>query len=238
MRILVADDHELVRQGIRSVLQERSGWKVMWEVSTGREAVRVATKERPDVNILDLAMPEMDGLEAAKLILQHQPDAQVLILTMYESEQLIRDALDCGVRGYILKSDTGKDLVAAVETLRQHRVFFSSTIASIVLDDYIKVRRGLRQRDSSSHGLTRRECEIVQLLAEGRTNKEISTSLAISVKTVETHRHRIMQKLRLNSIVDLVHYAIRHRLVSSSTPHAVPAPATSFSYTTSSMQNT
>lgn len=213
LRILVADDHDVVRQGVRALLHQQPGWNVAWEAATGREAVTVAKRERPDISILDLAMPEMNGLEATRQILHDQREAQVLILTMHESEQLVREVLDSGARGYVLKSDAGKDLVSAVDALRQQRVFFTSKIASIVLADYLKASRELRKGESASNGLSPREREIVQLLAEGKSNKDVADILNISVKTAETHRHRIMQKLELKSIVDLVHYAIRNHVV-------------------------
>ena len=213
LRILIADDHDVVRQGVRALLNQQPGWNVAWEATTGREAVAMAKRERPDVNILDLAMPELNGLEAARQILHDQPEAQVLILTMHESEQLVREVLDSGARGYVLKSDAGKDLISAVDALRLKHVFFTSKIASIVLTDYLKTSRELRKGESASHALSPREREIVQLLAEGRSNKHVADILNISVKTAETHRHRIMQKLELKSIVDLVHYAIRNHVV-------------------------
>jgi DNA-binding NarL/FixJ family response regulator len=185
---------------------------VTWEAATGREAVEVAKRERPDISILDLGMPEMNGLEATRQILHEQPKAQVLILTMHESEQLIREVLDSGARGYVLKTEAGKELVSAVHALRQHNVFFTSKVASIVLADYLKFRQERRTGDAASHVLSPREREIVQLLAEGKSNKEVASTLNISVKTAETHRHRIMQKLELNSVVDLVHYAIRNHI--------------------------
>jgi DNA-binding NarL/FixJ family response regulator len=214
LRILIADDHEVARQGVRAVLHQQPGCHVAWEAVNGREAVQIARQERPDLSILDLGMPEMNGLEAAQHILHDQPQAEVLILTMHESEQLVRDVLDSGARGYVLKSDAGRDLVAAVDALRQHRVFFTSKIASIVVGDYQKARRELHKGGASlSHGLSGREREIVRLLAEGKSNKEVAATLVISVKTVETHRHRIMQKLDLGSVVELVHYALRNHLV-------------------------
>lgn len=212
LRILVADDHDVVRQGVRALLHQQPGWSVTWEATTGREAVDVARRERPDVSILDLGMPELNGLEATRQILHEQPKAEVLILTMHESEQLIREVLDSGARGYVLKTEAGKDLVSAVNALRQHTVFFASKVASVVLTDYLKARRALQGRESASRTLSPREREIVQLLAEGKSNKEVAGILNISVKTAETHRHRIMQKLELKSIVDLVHYAIRNHI--------------------------
>jgi DNA-binding NarL/FixJ family response regulator len=215
VRILVADDHEVVRQGLRALLQTQPGWEVVWEAGTGREAVEIAKRVKPDVTVLDLSMPDMNGLEATRQILGHDSQSEVLILTMHESEQLIRDVLDAGARGYVLKSDAGRDLVAAVDALRQHKLFFTSKVASMVLAEYLKVKRESQNGSSSSSSLlSPREREIVQLLAEGKTNKEVSVTLNISVKTAETHRHHIMQKLELRSIADLVHYAIRNHIVA------------------------
>ena len=215
VRILVADDHEVVRQGLRALLQTQPGWEVAWEAGTGREAVEIAKRVEPDVNVLDLSMPDMNGLEATRQILARDSQSEVLILTMHESEQLIRDVLDAGARGYVLKSDAGRDLVAAVDALRQHKLFFTSKVASMVLAEYLKTKReGRNGLSSSSSLLSPREREIVQLLAEGKTNKEVAVTLNISVKTAETHRHHIMQKLELRSIADLVHYAIRNHIVA------------------------
>lgn len=211
-RILVADDHDVVRQGVRALLHRQPGWSVTWEATTGREAVDVARRERPDVSILDLGMPDLNGLEATRQILHEQPQAQVLILTMHESEQLIREVVNSGAKGYVLKTEAGKDLVSAVNALRQHTVFFTSKVASVVLADYLEARRALGKGESADSALSPREREIVQLLAESKSNKEVAGILGISVKTVETHRHRIMQKLELNSIVDLVRYAIRNHI--------------------------
>jgi len=215
VRILVADDHEVVRQGLRALLQTQPGWEVAWEAATGREAVEIAKRVKPDVNVLDLSMPDMNGLEATRQILGHDSQSEVLILTMHESERLIRDVLDAGARGYVLKSDAGRDLVAAVDALRQHKLFFTSKVASMVLAEYLKTtREGRNGSSSSSSLLSPREREIVQLLAEGKTNKDVSVTLNISIKTAETHRHHIMQKLELRSIADLVHYAIRNHIVA------------------------
>lgn len=189
LRILVADDHDIVRQGVRALLHQQSGWNVTWEAATGREAVEIAKRERPDVSILDLGMPEMNGLEATRQILRDQPMAQVLIFTMHDSEQLIRQVFDSGARGYVLKSETGKDLVPAVQALRQHRVFFASKVASVVLADYLKVRRELHNREPAGSTLTPREREITQLLAEGKSNKEVAGVLNIEFEAGHVRRH-------------------------------------------------
>jgi DNA-binding NarL/FixJ family response regulator len=214
VRILVADDHDVVRHGVRALLLTQPGWEVIGEAQTGREAVRLATAEAPDVVVIDVGMPDMNGLEAARQIRATAPQTEVLILTMHESEQLIRDVLEAGAKGYVLKSDAGRDLIAAIHALQEHHPFFTSKVAALVLADYLEARRngGGKERALSS-GLSPREREIVQLLAEGKSNKQIATMLNISVKTAETHRANIMKKLGLTSIVELVHYAIRNHIV-------------------------
>jgi DNA-binding NarL/FixJ family response regulator len=211
IRILLADDHDVVRRGLSALLLTRPDWQVAGEASNGREAVSLAIKLRPNVAILDLSMPELNGLEATRQIRKEVPETEVLIFSMYESEQHVRDLLAAGARGYVLKSDADTHLLAAIESVARHKPFFTSDVAERVLEGYLK----LSAADSSSAGiLTPREREIVQLLAEARSNKEVSTILGISVKTVETHRASIMRKLGISSIVDLVHYAIRNGLVS------------------------
>ena len=209
LRILLADDHDLVRRGIRSLLEAHAGWEVCAEASNGREAVKVAENSMPHVAVLDLEMPEMNGLEATRQIKKILPEVEVLIYSMHESEQLIRDAIGAGARAYVLKSDAGQRLVEAVEALSRHKPFFTAKASETLLDNFLK---SYQQADPLSL-LTDREREVLQLLAEGKVNKEVALALGISVKTVETHRAAIMRKLGINSIVDLVHYAIRNNLV-------------------------
>lgn len=212
VKILVADDHEVVRRGVRTVLEAHPGWKVVGEAATGREAVERAREMEPDVVVLDLSMPELNGLEATRQILKAVPKAQVLILTMHESVQVMREVLQAGARGYVLKSDAGRHLVGAVEALNQHKTFFTSKVSQLVLDGFLQ--NADSGDDFPARGrLTPREREIVQLLAEGKSNKEVGTSLGISTKTAETHRTNIMRKLDLHSISDLVRYAIRNKIV-------------------------
>jgi DNA-binding NarL/FixJ family response regulator len=215
-RILVADDHDIVRYGIRALVMSRPGWEVVGEASNGREAVEAAERLKPDLCVLDLMMPCMNGLEATRRILQHDPAAKVLIVTMHESELLIHEALKAGARGYVLKSDPVKDLQAAIEALLSGGVFLSSKVSALLLNEFLQSSRGNGKSASRSSLdlLSPREREIVQLLAEGKSNKDIAAILNISVKTMETHRHRIMQKLQLTSIVDLVRYAIRNQIVA------------------------
>jgi DNA-binding NarL/FixJ family response regulator len=210
IRILVADDHEVVRRGLRGLLEAQPGWQVVAEAGTGREAVELAKQLRPDIAVLDVSMPDLNGLEATRRIRKALPGTEVLVLTMHQTEQLMREALLAGARGYLLKTDAGDRLVAAVATLAGHMPYFSAQVSEVLLDAYV------RSTASSGEGgaaLTSREREIVQLLAEGRNNKEVAEALAISYKTVETHRAAIMRKLSLRSLADLVRYAIRERIV-------------------------
>lgn len=212
-RILIADDHEIVRRGLRALLESQVNWEVVGEAVTGREAVELARQFTPQVAVLDVSMPEMNGLEATRQILKALPQTEVLILTMHESEQVVREVLDSGARGYVLKSDAGRDLISAVEALRQRRPFFSSRVSEMLLQNY----RGRQERPLTGEAprsrLTAREREIVQLLAEGKTNKEVAASLNISIKTAETHRTNIMNKLDLHSVTELVRYAVRNNMV-------------------------
>ena len=212
MRILIADDHEVVRRGIRVLLEAHPGWEVCAEAMDGREAVDKARQSSPDVVILDLGMPGLNGLEAARQIRKLLPSSEVLILTMHESEQVIQEVLAAGARGYVLKSDAGRDLVTAVEALSHHKTFFTSSVAEMVLRKFLDGSPMAQPTEVSS--LTPREREVVQLLAEGKGNKEVASILGISVKTAETHRTNIMRKLECHSLSDLVRYAIRNNIIS------------------------
>jgi DNA-binding NarL/FixJ family response regulator len=209
IRILLADDHEIVRTGLRGMLEAHPGWQVCGEASNGREAVRLVRELNPQIAVLDLEMPELNGLEATRQIRKEFPNTEVLIFTMYEAEQLIRDVLAAGARGYVLKSDAGRHLVDAIEALAQKKPFFTAKASETLLGEFLESAPAL----SETTVLTGREREIVQLLAEGKVNKEIASALCISTKTVETHRAAIMRKLGINSIVELVRYAIRNNLV-------------------------
>src|SRR5688572_10051220 len=211
LRILIVDDHAVVRRGVRALLESCEGWEVCGEATTGRDAVEQCRQLRPDVVVMDLSLPELNGLDATRQILKDAPATEVLVLTMHHSEELARDVLRAGARGYILKSDADESLIAAVETLRQHKPFLTSTVTGFVLDDF--VRRGdSAQADLSPAGVTSRERELIQLVAEGRSNKEAASTLGISVKTIEAHRANIMRKLQLRTVSDLVRYAIRNKI--------------------------
>jgi DNA-binding NarL/FixJ family response regulator len=211
VRVLVADDHDMVRRGVRALLEAQPGWQVVAEARTGREAVDLAERLRPDVAILDLLMPELNGLEATRRIRTALPQTEVLVFTMHQTEQLIREVLLAGARGFLLKSDAAERLVAAVAALAGHRLYFSAPVSEALLDAFM--RGAAAGEEGVSGALTAREREIVQLLAEGRGNKEVADALTISVKTVETHRAAIMRKLDLGSLAALVRYAVRNRLV-------------------------
>jgi len=212
--ILIADDHAVVRRGLRALLETEPGWKVVGEAEDGREAVEKAAKLRPDVAILDISMPRLNGLDAASLIFKAAPQTRILILTMHAAEDLIQRTLKAGATGYILKSDAERDLITAVEALLHKKTFFTSAASEVILDNL----RGTNRRGNSQvHAgrLSSREREIVQLLAEGKSNKEIGALLNISTRTVENHRAKIMDKLKLRSFSDLIRYAVRNKIVEA-----------------------
>jgi DNA-binding NarL/FixJ family response regulator len=210
MRILIADDHDIIRKGVKAVLSSRPGWEVCAEASTGREAVARADEHRPDIVVMDISMPDLNGLEAARQIRKMLPKTEVMILSLHFSDQLVREIVDAGVHGYVLKSDADEDLLKAVEALANRRSFFTAGAAELILD-------GSRQKGSSTtllrNRLTTREREVVQLLAEGKSSKEVAVSLFISVKTAETHRANIMRKLEVHSVSELVRYAVKNHMI-------------------------
>ncbi len=208
-RIVIADDHELVRKGLAAVIAEAGAGTVVAEASNGRQAVEQVAAHKPDIAILDLTMPELNGLEATRQILAGEPQTRVLILTAHESEQLIREVLGAGAQGYVLKSDAGHTLVGAIEALLQGRTFFTSKVARMVLEGYLRSPTEAQILPT----LSAREREIVQLLAEGRSNKEVARKLEISVKTAETHRSNIMRKMQFDSLSELVRYAVRNKII-------------------------
>src|SRR5882762_4212854 len=212
--VLLADDHDVVRRGLRDMINAHQGWEVCGEASNGREAVKLTLNLKPDIAVLDLCMPELNGLEATRQIRRQLTRTEVLIFTMHETEQLIREVLAAGARGYVLKSDAGLHLNQAVEALSHHKPFFTAKVSQALLDAFLK-SDAKPDEGSVFRTLTSREREIVQMLAEGKSNKEIASKLSISVKTVETHRATVMRKLEINSIVELVHYAIRNQLVEA-----------------------
>ncbi|MBI5387352.1 MAG: response regulator transcription factor [Verrucomicrobia bacterium] len=214
LRLVLADDHEIVRRGLRATLEEQPGWTVIGEAGNGREAVELVKRLKPDLAILDLVMPELNGLEATRQIKKAVPGVEILILTMHESEQLVREVLAAGARGYVLKNDAGRVLLHAVEALSQHKPFFTSKVAEIVLNEYLRPTEPSLNGSESSR-LTSREREILQLIAEGKANKEIAEALGIAVRTTETHRANLMRKLDLHTASDLTRYAIRNKIVEA-----------------------
>ena len=214
LRILIADDHEVARHGIRALLESHPGWEVCGEAKDGRETVELAESLKPDLILLDIGMPNLNGLEATRQILATSPEAVILILTMHDTDHVVREVLRAGARGFLLKSDAGRDLVAAVEALQRQRTFFTNRVSQMVLDGYLDRDNG----DGDAKGvsddlLTTREREVIQLLAVGKTSKEVAVALNLSVKTAETHRTNLMRKLDLHSIADLTRYAVRNGIV-------------------------
>ena len=212
VRILLADDHTLVRQGLRKLLEERPEWEVIAEAGDGREAVRMAEQQKPDVAILDVAMPLLNGIEATRQITKRVPSTRVLVLSMHADEAYVTQILQAGATGYLLKDSADVDLLKAVDEAAQGRSFFSPAIARVMLDDYVRqlADKGVTDRYES---LSEREREIFQLIAEAKTNKEIAALLNVSPSTVETHRAHIMEKLDLHSAAEIVLYAVRRGVI-------------------------
>lgn len=211
LKILIADDHDVVRKGLRMLIEEHPGWQLCAEARSGREAVEKAIQLMPDVAIIDVSMPDLNGLEATRQIRKACPNTEVLVVTHHDSDEVAAEVLDAGARGYVLKSDSDRDLVHAVEVLSQHKPFFTSRVTEILLDSrrgkVTNLGGGVRER------LTMREREILQLLAEGKTAKEVASILGIATKTSDTHRTNIMRKLNVHSVAELVRYAIRNKIV-------------------------
>ncbi len=215
IRILLADDHEIVRRGLRALLETHPGWEVCGEAGDGRVAVELAQSLAPDIVVMDIGMPQLNGFDATRQILERTRGVEVLVLSMHESEQFVREVIGAGARGYVLKSDAGRDLVAAVEALLRGETFFSAKVASSMAAAALQAA-GARRRSLRPAGeLTRREREVLQLLVEGQANKTVAKALGISVKTAETHRARIMRKLGMKSLADVVRYAIRNGFIEA-----------------------
>jgi DNA-binding NarL/FixJ family response regulator len=216
LRVLIADDHDLIRRGVRDLLTARSGWEVVGEACNGADAVQKAVSLRPDVAILDFSMPELNGPAAAAQIAEKAPQTGVVVLTMHDSEQVMREVLQAGARGLVLKSDADRDLLEAVEAVAKKRHFFTTRLSDLVLGGYLAGTSTKHNEKSKVARLTERECEVMRLLADGMSSKEAATRLQISIRTVESHRINISRKLGFNSIAKLVHYAIRHGIVAHS----------------------
>ena len=210
LRILVADDHDVVRTGLRTLLESRKGWLVCAEAVNGRDAVEKARECKPDVAVLDIGMPLLNGVEATRQIRKLSPATEILILTMHDSEMMIQSVLEAGARGYIVKDDAGRNLLAAVDAVRRRKPFLSSRVSDAAARVATPETSGMER---TARQLTPREREIVQLLAEGKSNKEIATFLNISVKTAETHRANIMLKLNFHSVTELVRYALKNKII-------------------------
>ena len=214
LRILLADDHKVVRQGTRALLSTVPEWEIVGEADNGRDAVSLTSELKPDIVILDIGMPELNGLDATRQIKKKLPDTEVLIFTGQETEELVHDVFDSGARSYIMKTDAADHLIDALKALSEHKHFFTSRISEIVFARYIQGKKTVEGAPEKSR-ITDREREIVQLLAEGKSSKEIATILGISVRTVETHRAAIMKKLALKSFSELIRYAVRNKIIEA-----------------------
>ena len=222
-RILVADDHPIFRLGLCSLLGSHEGWEVCGQAADGRDAVQKCGQLKPDLLILDICMPKLNGVDAARQILKDNPAQRILVLTDVNSEDVVRDCLEVGVRGWVFKSDGTDDLTIAVEALERHKSAFTSRVSDLIMDGFLQRHRASPAVPKVSR-LSRREREVVQLLGEGKTTKEVATLLNVSVKTAATHRSNLMYKLKLHSIADLVLYAVRNEIVRVQLPAVLPFP--------------
>lgn len=215
VRILVADDHDLMREGTRVVIERQPGWEVCGTAATGREAVTEALALKPDIVIMDMTMPELNGLDAAVQIKRRLPGTEILMFTAHESDDLIRNAFEAGVKSFIFKSEAHHFLVEAIESLSKRKPFFTAKVSEILFSNILSRAEGHRDATEPRQRLSAREREIVQLIAEGKSNKEVAGALGISVRTAENHRASVMRKLNLDSVADLVRYAIRNKLIEA-----------------------
>jgi DNA-binding NarL/FixJ family response regulator len=213
LRIFLGDDHTILRNGLRKILQERTDWDVVAEAADGREAVRQVLELQPDIAILDIGMPLLNGIEATRQIVRRLPDMQILILSMHANEAYIIQALKAGARGYLLKDSADIELIRGVAAVSAGKSYFSPAVSKVMLDDYVRhlAEKGIADRYDS---LSEREREVFQLIAEGHSNKEIATLLSVSPATIETHRAHILQKLDVHNTAELVLYAVRRGVIS------------------------
>jgi two-component system, NarL family, response regulator NreC len=214
LRILVADDHEVMRTGVRALIEQEPGWQVCGTATNGEEAVEVARRLKPDVVVLDMTMPELDGLEALREIKHALPNTEVVIFSAYHSEEVIEQLFDAGAKSYIQKSDGSRHLVAAIKSLADHKPFFTSEISQILFAKFLS-GSGRKKQNGQEHAVTSRERDVVRLLAGGNSNKEVANCLGISIRTAETHRATLMRKLGLESLAALVRYAIRNHIIDA-----------------------
>jgi two-component system response regulator NreC len=214
LRILIADDHEVVREGMRTLIEHEPGWQVCGTAINGQEAVDTAKKLKPEVVVLDMTMPELDGLEALRHIKRALPTTEVVIFSAYHSEEVIEQLFAAGAKSYIQKSDAGRHLVAAIKSLAEHKPFFTPEISQILFAKFFSAG-ACKKQSGPEHSLTAREREIVRLLAEGHTNKEVASRLGVSIRTAETHRATLMRKLDIGSVAALVRYAIRNNIIEA-----------------------
>jgi DNA-binding NarL/FixJ family response regulator len=212
LRLLLADDHDVMRQGTRALIERQPGWEVCGVASTGREAVAQANELKPDIVVMDMSMPELNGLDAAVLIKRQRPGTEVVMFTALEEEDLVREAFEAGLKSVIFKSEAYECLVGAIQALSRHKPYFSDKVAEIL---FSKVVEGNTIQNQSGPRLSTREREVVQLVAEGKSNKEVAEALGISIRTAETHRAAILRKLKLDSVASLVRYAIRNKLIAA-----------------------
>ena len=212
LRILVADDHDVIRQGVISLIKADLGWEVCAEARDGRSAVDKAKELKPDIVIIDIGMPLLNGLDATRQILKDNPRVRVLILTMADGDRVVRDAFEAGAQGFVLKSDASRDLVAAIHALGHGNAFFTGRVSKILLSGYLEHIQSTKN-EQTAPTLTPREREVIQLVAEGESSKQVAARLGISTKTVETHRNNVMQKLNLHSMVELVTFAVRNGII-------------------------
>jgi DNA-binding NarL/FixJ family response regulator len=222
-RILVADDHPIFRFGLCLLLGSHESWEVCAEVADGRDAVEKCRQLKPDLLILDICLPRLNGLDAARQILKHNPAQQILILTAVDSEQVVRDCLEVGVRGWVFKSDGIEDLTTAVEALQRRKSVFSSRVSDLIMDGYKRHR--VSPSAANVPQLSPREREVVQLVSEGKASKEIAVILNVTLATAETHRSNILRKLKLHSIAELVLYAVRNEIVHVQFPDVLCFPS-------------
>jgi DNA-binding NarL/FixJ family response regulator len=213
IKVLIADDHDLMRRGIKAIIGTKKGWEICAEAQTGVQAVAKAKELKPDIAILDITMPELNGLEAAKRIQKVSEKTEILMLSMHYSDQLIRDVIEAGIRGYIVKSDSDRDLSIALDNLANHKPFFAPRVTEVILNS--SSGRMSAPTEGPRNRITSREREIVQLLSEGKSSKEVAAILNISVKTAETHRANIMRKLQMHTVSELVRYAVRNRIIEA-----------------------